>query len=107
MWLIAVGVIGALAAALVGVLDLLAIPTGTRAFRVALVHMTLNVLVTHRLITTIAAVGRIRTRPFAHTKGSSLMDIAALITWVITALAPTGGEQPYRLNSRGTAWPPS
>ncbi|MEV4167578.1 DUF2231 domain-containing protein [Nonomuraea dietziae] len=45
-WLIAVGVIGALAAALVGVLDLLAIPTGTRAFRVALVHMTLNLLVT-------------------------------------------------------------
>jgi uncharacterized membrane protein len=45
-WLIAIGVIGALAAALVGLLDLMAIPRGTRAFRTALIHMTLNVLVT-------------------------------------------------------------
>ncbi|MFF4338806.1 DUF2231 domain-containing protein [Kitasatospora sp. NPDC001540] len=46
MWLIAVGVAGALAAALVGLLDLFAIPPGTRAMRTALVHMTLNLLVT-------------------------------------------------------------
>jgi uncharacterized membrane protein len=45
-WLIAVGVIGALAAALVGLVDLLAIPAGTHAFRVGLIHMTLNLLVT-------------------------------------------------------------
>ena len=46
MWLIAIGVLGALAAALVGFLDLFAIPTGTRAFRTGLTHMTLNLLVT-------------------------------------------------------------
>ncbi|MEU5364039.1 DUF2231 domain-containing protein [Streptomyces sp. NPDC005925] len=46
MWLIAIGVIGALAAALVGFLDLWAIPPRTRAFRVGLIHMTLNLLVT-------------------------------------------------------------
>jgi uncharacterized membrane protein len=46
MWLIAVGVIGAVLAAMAGFLDLLAIPTGTRAFRLGLVHMTLNLLVT-------------------------------------------------------------
>ncbi|AFM18147.1 putative membrane protein [Mycolicibacterium chubuense NBB4] len=45
-WLIAIGVIGAAAAAVVGFLDLLAIPTGTRAFTVALAHMTLNLVVT-------------------------------------------------------------
>ncbi|WP_432003232.1 DUF2231 domain-containing protein [Streptomyces sioyaensis] len=45
-WLIALGVLGALAAAAVGFLDLFAIPPGTRAFRVGLVHMTLNLLVT-------------------------------------------------------------
>ncbi|MFF4547663.1 DUF2231 domain-containing protein [Streptomyces sp. NPDC001435] len=45
-WLIAVGVIGALPAAMVGFLDLFAIPAGSRAFRTALVHMTLNLLVT-------------------------------------------------------------
>ncbi|WP_217238192.1 DUF2231 domain-containing protein [Streptomyces sp. AC555_RSS877] len=46
MWLIAVGVIGALAAAMAGFLDLFAIPAGTRAFRTGLLHMTLNLLVT-------------------------------------------------------------
>jgi uncharacterized membrane protein len=45
-WLLVIGVVGALAAALVGFLDLLAIPTGTPASRTALVHMTLNLAVT-------------------------------------------------------------
>lgn len=46
LWLIAVGVIGALAAACPGFLDLFAIPVPTPAFRTALVHMTLNLTVT-------------------------------------------------------------
>ena len=45
-WLIGLGVVGALAAAAVGLLDLLAIPTGTRAFRTGLTHMSLNLAVT-------------------------------------------------------------
>ncbi len=45
-WLIAIGILGALAAALVGFLDLFSIPTGTRAFRTGLVHMSLNLTVT-------------------------------------------------------------
>lgn len=45
-WLVAIGVVGALAAATVGFLDLFAIPTGTTAYRTALVHMTLNLLIT-------------------------------------------------------------
>ncbi|HEX6195260.1 MAG TPA: DUF2231 domain-containing protein [Jiangellaceae bacterium] len=44
-WLIGIGVIGALGAAMFGFLDLLAIPTGTRAFKTALVHMTINLAV--------------------------------------------------------------
>src|SRR3954465_6310044 len=44
-WLIGIGVVGALAAAVVGFLDLTAIPTGSRAFRTGLVHMTLNLVV--------------------------------------------------------------
>lgn len=44
-WLIAIGVIGAVAASFIGLLDLLAIPTGTHAFRVGLIHMVLNLLV--------------------------------------------------------------
>jgi uncharacterized membrane protein len=45
-WLIAIGVLGALAAAAVGFLDLVALPTGTPVFRTGLVHMTLNLIIT-------------------------------------------------------------
>lgn len=46
VWLTAIGVIGALLAAMVGFLDLLAIPRATPAFRTGLVHMSLNLVVT-------------------------------------------------------------
>ncbi|WP_245233820.1 DUF2231 domain-containing protein [Mycobacterium sp. PS03-16] len=45
-WLIAIGVLGALAAATIGFLDLIAIPSGTRAHRIGLLHMALNLTVT-------------------------------------------------------------
>ena len=44
-WLVGIGILGALAAAIFGFLDLLAIPTGSRAFRTGLVHMALNLAV--------------------------------------------------------------
>lgn len=46
LWLVAIGVVGALAAATLGFLDLLAIPTGTPAHRTALLHMSINLAVT-------------------------------------------------------------
>jgi uncharacterized membrane protein len=45
-WLIAIGILGALAAATVGFLDFFVIPSGTPASRTALVHMSLNLSVT-------------------------------------------------------------
>jgi uncharacterized membrane protein len=45
-WLIGIGVLGALTAAVFGFLDLLAIPGGTRAFRTGLIHMSINLAVT-------------------------------------------------------------
>jgi uncharacterized membrane protein len=45
-WLIGIGVLGALAAAITGLLDLQTIPAGTRAMRIALTHMSLNLGVT-------------------------------------------------------------
>ncbi len=45
VWLIAIGIVGALVAASVGALDLAAIPMGTRAFRTGLAHMALNLVV--------------------------------------------------------------
>src|ERR1043166_1865844 len=44
-WLIGVGLIGALLAAIFGVLDLVAIPRGSPPFRTALTHLALNVVV--------------------------------------------------------------
>jgi uncharacterized membrane protein len=44
-WLIGIGIIGALLAAVFGVLDLLTIPRGTPASRTALMHMGLNLTV--------------------------------------------------------------
>src|SRR3954468_19377831 len=45
-WLIAIGVLGALAAAAVGFLDFFTIAAGTAAHRVAVTHMLLNLAIT-------------------------------------------------------------
>lgn len=42
-WLIAIGVVAALVAAVFGLMDLVTIPRGTRPFKVGLIHMTMNV----------------------------------------------------------------
>src|SRR5947209_1321694 len=44
-WLIGLGIVGALLAAVFGFLDLLTIPTGTTAFKTALTHMGLNLTI--------------------------------------------------------------
>jgi uncharacterized membrane protein len=44
-WLIAVGIIGAVVAALLGLLDFLTIPSGTPAARTGLAHMAINTVV--------------------------------------------------------------
>jgi uncharacterized membrane protein len=44
-WLIGIGVLGALLAALFGLMDLVRIPRGTRAFRYGLTHMGLNLAI--------------------------------------------------------------
>jgi uncharacterized membrane protein len=46
LWLIGVGVIGAVLAACFGVLDLFALPEPTRARRTAVIHASLNLIIT-------------------------------------------------------------
>ncbi|WP_051710842.1 DUF2231 domain-containing protein [Streptomyces sp. NRRL S-350] len=97
MWLIAVGVLGALAAATVGFLDLLAIPPGTRAFRTGLVHMTLNLLVTG------AYTGAFFWRHAAGTSGSVGAGMLALSAVSIALLGVSGflgGKLAYRYGVR-------
>ena len=46
VWLIVIGLIGAVAAATVGLLDFFTIPPGTPAFRTGLIHLVLNLAIT-------------------------------------------------------------
>ncbi|WP_077797492.1 DUF2231 domain-containing protein [Streptomyces sp. JHA26] len=97
-WLIAVGVIGALLAAMVGFLDLFAIPTGTPAFRTALVHMTLNLLVT------VAYAVNFLWRQGAYTDGGSVgwdrLVLSAVSIAVLGVSGFLGGKLAYRYGVR-------
>ncbi|MFF2204169.1 DUF2231 domain-containing protein [Streptomyces sp. NPDC058145] len=97
-WLIAVGVIGALLAAMVGFLDLFAIPAGTPAFRTALVHMTLNLLVTA------AYAVNFLWRHGVHTGGGSVgtgqLALSALSVAALGVSGFLGGKLAYRYGVR-------
>ena len=53
-WLIAIGVVGALLAAVFGLIDLLAIPRMTVVFRTGLIHLMLNVVVIALFVASLA-----------------------------------------------------
>ncbi|MFL6055422.1 MAG: DUF2231 domain-containing protein [Actinoallomurus sp.] len=97
MWLIAIGVLGALAAAMVGFLDLFAIPAGTRAFRTALTHMTLNLLVTA------AYAGGFAWRHAAgpgSRVGAGMLALSAVSLAVLGVSGFLGGKLAYRYGVR-------
>ena len=97
-WLIAIGVLGALAAACTGFLDLLAIPTGTAAFRMATVHMALN------LVVTAAYIGNFLWRHGSYASGGAMP--AGPLTLALASLALLGvsgflgGKLAYRYGVR-------
>ncbi|MEU9393009.1 DUF2231 domain-containing protein [Streptomyces sp. NPDC048324] len=97
-WLIAVGVIGALLAATVGLLDLFAIPTGTRAFGTGLVHMTLNLLVT------VAYVVNFAWRHGTYTDGGSVgtgpLTLSAVSLAALAVSGFLGGKLAYHYGVR-------
>ena len=97
-WLIAIGVIGALLAASIGFLDLFAIPTGTVAFRIGLIHMSLNLGIT------VAYGLNFWWRQSADT-GSTEVSIGQLVLSVVALLALgvsgfLGGKLAYRYGVR-------
>lgn len=96
-WLVGIGVLGAVAAALVGALDLFVIPTGTPAFRLGLVHMTLNIAVTA------AYAGNFMWRQSANDTGPVAIGMLALSIASIAVLAVSGylgGKLAYRYGVR-------
>lgn len=98
LWLVAIGVLGALAAAMVGFLDLFAIPTGTPAFRTGLTHMGLNLTVT------VGYVANFLWRRAADTPdgpvgmGPLLLSVVCLA--LLTAAGYLGGKLAYHYGVR-------
>lgn len=98
VWLIAIGVLGALLAAMVGFLDLLAIPAGTPAFRTGLVHMSLNLAVTG------AYAGNFLWRQASYGEpgpvGVGQLVLAAVSLGVLAVSGYLGGKLAYRYGVR-------
>ena len=97
-WLIGVGLVGAVVAAGFGLLDLLAIPPGTRVWRVGLAHMSCNLTAT----TLFAVAWFVRRDDVAPATGTSwphlLISLVALV--VLSAGGYLGGELAYRYGVR-------
>lgn len=94
-WLIVVGVLGALIAALAGFLDLLAIPAHTRASGTALLHMSLNLAV----VVAYAVNFLIRDKDDAAVPWAPLvLSVASLV--VLSASGWLGGRLAYRYGVR-------
>ncbi|HVW31432.1 MAG TPA: DUF2231 domain-containing protein [Acidimicrobiia bacterium] len=97
-WLIAIGIIGALAAATVGFLDLLAIPAGTPARRTGLLHMGLNLaVVALEAIALAARSGRLHDPAGT---GIGLIILAAVALVLLAASGWLGGKLAYRYGVR-------
>jgi uncharacterized membrane protein len=97
-WLLMIGVVGALAAAVFGFLDLLAIPAKTRAQRIALVHMTLNLAVVG-----LEAIGFAMRSSRLHEPGGTpigLIVLAGVALALLGASGWLGGKLSYRYGVR-------
>jgi uncharacterized membrane protein len=100
-WLIAIGVVGAIVAGLIGLLDLAVIPQGTPAFRTACTHMYINVT----LIVAYGADFAWRYRTYSRGAPVSYKMIALSVACV-GALAVSGylgGKLSYRYGVRVAA----
>ncbi|HET6826972.1 MAG TPA: DUF2231 domain-containing protein [Amnibacterium sp.] len=95
-WLIGIGVLGALAAAVFGFLDLLTIPPATRAQRIALVHMTLNLCATVVFVVDFLLRAGHRSGPVG--VGPLVLSVAALAAVGLSGYL--GGELAYRYGVR-------
>jgi len=97
-WLLAFGVLGALAAAALGFLDLVAIPAGTRAWRIGVTHMSCNLTATALF----AAGWFLRRDDVAPAGGTSwaylALSLVALL--LLSAGGYLGGELAYRYGVR-------
>jgi uncharacterized membrane protein len=96
-WLIAIGVLGALVAALFGLMDLLVIPRGTKAFRTALTHMAFNLTVV--ALFAVSFIGRANTG--YEDKATTWEFVVSLVALALLAVSGwLGGKLAYRYGVR-------
>src|SRR3954447_17131733 len=100
-WLVAIGVLGALAAACVGFLDFLQIPSGTPAYTTAVQHMVLNLLVTLGFAGSFA--WRLDASPGSTPWGPLVVSLVCLA--LLTVSGTLGGRLAYRYGVRVAAEP--
>jgi uncharacterized membrane protein len=98
-WLIAIGIVGALAAAVLGLLDLLTIPRGTRAFRTGLTHMTLNLVVVALFVVSFA----VRAAQGYEEPHAAAVVLSAVALLVLGASGWLGGKLAYHYGVRVAA----
>jgi uncharacterized membrane protein len=97
-WLIMIGIIGALAAAVFGFLDLLTIPPKTRAQRTGLIHMALNLVVV-----ALETLGFAARRGHLHDLSGvpvGLIVLAGVALALLAASGWLGGKLAYRYGVR-------
>jgi uncharacterized membrane protein len=97
-WLIAIGVAGAAAAATIGFLDLIAIPSGTPAFRTGLTHMTLNLIVTAAYVVNFIWRHGEYGQPTAVGLGALVLSVLSLAVLAVSGFL--GGKLAYRYGVR-------
>jgi uncharacterized membrane protein len=97
-WLLGLGLVGALGAAAFGFLDLVAIPTGTRAFRTGLLHMALNLGVVAVYTGSFLLRGGRLDRPDGVPGGLIALSAAALAVLAVSGWL--GGRLAYRYGVR-------
>jgi uncharacterized membrane protein len=98
-WLLAIGVVGALAAACVGFLDYLVIPPGTPAHTTALQHTVLNLVITVGFAGSFA--WRLGSNPGATAWGPLILSLICLA--LLTVSGSLGGKLAYRFGVRVVA----
>lgn len=100
-WLIAIGLLGAVAAGCAGFVDLAAIRGETAAFRTACAHMSLNVLLIFAYAGNFA--WRYRSHPAGAPVGAGMLVLSACCAVTLAVSGYLGGKLTYGYGARVTA----
>ncbi len=102
-WLIAIGLVGALAAGTAGFVDLVAIPEDTAAFRAGRAHMCINLAIMFAYLGNFT--WRYRTHAPGEPVGTGMLALSAACVAALGISGYLGGQLTYRYGVRVAAEP--